>query len=269
VKDFANPALRFETDFFRQKNNLSIRRDRKMRSLQTRTLYLLLAVGVLGLAGLVSYRIARYLLTCNRLDVHQFSIRNAPRYSADRVAAVLRETHGNILLLSAPTLRQRLLQIPEIADVSITRLLPDTVALQFELRAPVYSLEENGTCRLFDGEGREISRSQAPTPGLIRVQGVSAADLPKVAVLGKEIARLGSGIESVTYETPYGLTLRRVGHTPLFSPGEDHFLEKMAEYDKIQSRLPWPEASIRRVDLRIAGRIYFESGEEETTADEK
>jgi len=269
VKDFANPSLRFETDFFRQKNNLSIRRDRKMRSLQIRTLYLLLAVGVLSLAGLVSYRIARYLLTCDRLNVHQFSLHNAPRCSAERLAAVLKETRGNILLLSVSTLRNRLLQIPEIADVSITRLLPDTIALRFELRTPVYALEENGTSRLFDREGREISRSQRPMPGLIRVQGISAADLPKVAALGKELARLGPGIESVTYETPYGLTLRRVGHTPLFSPGEDHFLEKLAEYDRIQSRLPWPEASIRRVDLRIAGRIYFEGGEEETTADEK
>ncbi len=269
MKDFASPQLRFETDFFRQKNNLSIRRDRKIRSLQAKTIHILLALAVLGLAGLASYRTARFVLTCDQLRVRQFSISQAPKFSAGRVAAVLQEVRGNILVVSIPALRERLLKIPEIAGVSITRLLPGTIALHFELRTPLYALEEPKGFRLFTAGGLEISTSATMPPGLVRVRGVAETDIPHIAAASQEIVRLGKAIDYVTYQRPYGITLRRAGHAPLFSPGEDRFLEKLAEYDRIQPRLPWPEESIQRVDLRIAGRVYLQAGEEETTADEE
>jgi len=93
--------------------------------------------------------------------------------------------------------------------------------------------------------------------GLIAVRGGSTA-VSAVAIFSRELQPLRDKIEYVAYNEPYGLEVKFRDVPEIFYPGENNFVRKINRYFKIKRRLPLNVAAIRSVDLRIAGRIYFE-----------
>lgn len=261
MKDSMSGSLKFEAEFFRKTNNLTVSREKKMHSIQVRTAHLLMLLVLTLAAGFTVYKAANFLLTCDALQVRYFRLRNQPVFARERVAGILQRSGGNILTLDLEGLSARLLTIPEVADVSIRRSLPDTVEIAFRLRRPFFQYYANGMYRLLDAAGVALGEQPQAPSGLVDVRGGSSA-AGAVAVFSRELLPLRDRIEYVAYGEPYGMEVKLRGAPEVFYPGESNFIGKINRYFRIKSRLPLDVAAIRSVDLRIAGRIYFEYQDE-------
>lgn len=253
--------LKFETEFFRKSNNLTVTREKKIRLIQVRTVHLLLLLVLALLAALVISRAAGYVLSCEALQVRRFRLRSQPVYARARVAAILRHHKGNILVMDMKTLQAQLQQVPEVAAVSIRRVLPDTLEIVFTRRRPFYRHFSNGSFRLLDTEGRELGRQEQEPPGLVPLRGNEEA-LTAVALVSRELQPLRERIEYVTWGEPRGIEVKLLDCGEVFYPGEKDFAGKIGHYSRIKGRLGLG-AAVHSVDLRIPGRIYFELQEEQ------
>ncbi len=250
-------SLKFEADFFRKCNNLTVARERKIRSIQVRTIHLLLLLALVLLSGVVISRAANFLLTCDALQVRSFRLSHQPVFSGAKVEWILQRFRGNILAMDLEELQARLLEVPEIAGASIRRILPDTVEIDFVLRRPFFQVFQDGSYRLLDASGLELGRqSQAPA-GLIPVRGDSQA-MAAIAAFSDELQPLRDKIEYVTFGEPCGIELKLLGVPEVFFPGDGEFVRKINLYFRIKGRLMLDTNAIDSVDLRIPGRIYFE-----------
>lgn len=257
MKNSMGSSLKFEAEFFRKNNNLTVAREKKIHFIQVRTVHVLLMLTIALLAVLTVYKAANFLLTCDALQVHSFRLRNQPVFAKERIAGILRRFGGNILTLDLEDLHAQLLQVPEIENASIRRILPDTVEIAFRLRRPFYQHYADGMYRLLDADGVDLSVQRQIPDGLIAVRGGSTA-VSAVAIFSRELQPLRDKIEYVAYNEPYGLEVKFRDVPEIFYPGENNFVRKINRYFKIKRRLPLNVAAIRSVDLRIAGRIYFE-----------
>jgi hypothetical protein len=159
MKDGMGASLKFEAEFFRKSNNLTITREKKIRSIQVRTVHMLLLL-VLGLlAGLVISRAADFLLHWDALQVQQFRLRRQPLFARARIAGILGQYGGNILAMDLQELQAKLMQVPEVAGASIRRILPHTVEVDFTLRRPFFQSFQDGQYRLLDADGLELGRA--------------------------------------------------------------------------------------------------------------
>jgi len=257
MKDSMGDSLKFEAEFFRKNNNLTVAREKKIHSIQVRTVHILLLLTLTLLVGFTVYKAANFLLACDALQVHSFRLRNQPVFAKQRVKEILQRCGGNILTLDLGDLHSQLLQVPEIEDVSIRRILPDAVEIDFRLRQPFYQHYANGMYRLLDADGVVLGEQREMPNGLVDVRGDVPA-LAAIAAFSQELRPLRDKIEYVAYNEPYGMEVKLRDAPEIFYPGENNFVRKINRYFKIKSRLPLNVAAIRSVDLRIAGRIYFE-----------
>lgn len=256
MKDGMGGSLKFEAEFFRKTNNLTVAREKKIRLIQVRTVHLLLLLALALLAALVVTRAASYVLTCEALQVRQFRLHRRPVYAGERVAAILRRHGGNILAMDVKGLQAQLLRVPEIAGTSIRRVLPDTVEIDFRLRRPFYQLWDGAAYRLLDDTGLELGRQAQPAPGLVSLRGAGAVRAA-VTLYSRELRPLAGRIEYVTWGEPRGIELKLREAPEVFHPGEEDFAGRIGHYLRIRDRLALGGA-VRRVDLRIPGRIYIE-----------
>jgi cell division septal protein FtsQ len=262
MKDGLSASLKFEAEFFRKSNNLTVEREKKIRSIQVRTVHVLLLLALALLTGLVISRAAGFLLSWDALQVHQFRLRRAPLFARGQVDGILRRHGGNILAMDLEGLQAELLQVPEVAAASIRRVLPDTVAVDFTLRRPYFQYAQQGLYRLLDAGGRELGREPECPPGLVALRGADRAAIEAIAPFAGELGPLRGRIAYVAYGQPHGVELKLLDMPETFYPGEGDFAAKIRRYLRIKGRLPFA-AAIRSVDLRIAGRIYFELEEEQ------
>jgi len=261
MKDIMGASLKFEAEFFRKSNNLLVAREKKIRSIQVRTAHLLLLLALTLLVGMVIFKAADFLLTCDALQVRSFRLRHQPVFAGEKVNAILRHFGGNILAMDLEELQARLLQVPEVAGASIRRILPGTVEIDFILRRPFFHLYMDGSYRLLDAEGLELGRQKQEPAGLIALRG-SGTVAAAIALFSPELRPLSAKIEYVGRVEPYGIELKLRGVPEIFYPGESDFVGRINRYFRIKSRLQFDVAAIRSVDLRIPGRIYFEFLEE-------
>ena len=172
MKDSMGGSLKFEAEFFRKSNNLTVAREKKIRSIQVRTVHLLLLLALTLLAGLVIFKAADFLLTCDALQVHSFRLRHQPVFAREKVDGILRRFGGNILAMDLEDLQAQLLQVPEIAGASIRRILPDTVEIDFALRRPFFQCYAGRRLPAAGRRRRGARPAAAGMPdGLIAVRG--------------------------------------------------------------------------------------------------
>jgi cell division septal protein FtsQ len=257
MKDGMGASLKFEADFFRKSNNMTVAREKKIRSIQVRTVHLLMVLALVLLCGVVISRLANFLLTCDALQIRSFHLTHPPVFSREKVEGILRRFGGNILALDLEDLQARLLRIPEIAGVSIRRVLPDRVKIDFSLRRPFFQSFQDGDYRLLDCSGHELGRQSRPADGLIPVRGDSRA-VDAIAAFSDQLRPLRGKIEYVAFGEPRGIELKLLGVPEIFFPGEGEIVGKINRYFRIKGRLMPGAAAIGSVDLRIPGRIYCE-----------
>ena len=265
MKDGMSGSLKFEAEFFRKSNNLTVAREKKIRSIQVRTIHMLLLLILALLIAMAVSRAANLFFTCEALQVRSFRLRHQPVYERERLAAILRRFNDNILAVNLKELRLQLLQIPEVADASIRRVLPDAVAIDFTLRRPFYRYGTAGAFRLLDETGLELGRSKQAPPGLIPLRG-GLASLAAIVPFSRSLRALHREIEYVAWDEVRGIELKLLGAGEVFYPGDSDCAGRIRHYFRIKKRLTLP-AAVKSVDLRIPGRIYleFDEGQRGTT----
>jgi cell division septal protein FtsQ len=258
MNNISGNSLKFEADFFRKSNNLTLTREKKIRSIQMRTIHILALLALTLLVGFTIYKMSVFLLKCDTLQVHSFRLRRQPVFEKEKVWGILNHSAGNILTLNLGELRAQLLRLPEIEDVAISRLLPDTVEINFKLRQPLYHFYKNGVYQLLDANGLVLGAQRTMPAGLIPIRGNDGSLLVQIAAFSQELLPLSNRIEYVVYGEPYGIELKLLDGPEVFYPGENDFSKKINRYFKIKPHLVLNGSIVRYVDLRIAGRIYFE-----------
>jgi cell division septal protein FtsQ len=257
MNDLRSGSLKFEAEFFRKSNNLTLTREKKIRSIQMRTVHILALLFLTLLVGFTVYKTAVFLLECDTLQVHSFRLRQQPVFEKERVWGILKRSAGNILTLNLGELRAQLLQLPEIEDVAISRILPDVIEIGFRLRQPLFYFNKNGVFQLLDAGGLILGEQHTMPTGLIPIQGGDGSVLNQIAAAAQELLPLRNKIEYVAFREPYGLELKLLAGPEVFYPGATGFLKKINRYYKIKPHLDLNGLMIRYVDLRITGRIYF------------
>lgn len=258
MSDLRSNSLKFEAEFFRKSNNQTLTREKKIRSIQMRTVHVLLLLLMALLVGFAVYRTSVFLLQCEMLQVHSFRLRRQPVFEKARVREILKRSAGNILALDLGDLRSQLLRLPEIADVAISRILPDTVEIGFTLRQPLFYMEQGGAFQLLDSGGLVLGEQPTLPAGLIPIRGGDGPAAAQIAAAAQELLPLRKQIEYVAYREPYGIELKLLAGPEVFYPGAAGFAKKINRYFRIKPHLADEGLPVRFVDLRIAGRIYLE-----------
>ena len=269
MKEMGGARLNLETEFFRKNNNLTLSREKKIRSVQVKSIHLLLMFLLVLALGYAGNRFCQFLLTWDKLNVRSFRLVNTPRYEREQVDRILKSHRGNILMLSLEALKSQLMQLSEIAGVSVSRRLPSTVEVMFTLRTPFFQILWKGRYWMLDAEGRPLSPLPDKSPGLIMIESTAMSDVKQVARRAADLGKIGDRIEYVGYRPLHGLELKLKNAAEVFYPGEGGVTEKLNAYFRIKDRLQAQNMPVRSVDMRMANRIYLEFPEEGIGANEK
>jgi cell division septal protein FtsQ len=269
MKEMGGARLNLETEFFRKNNNLTLTREKKIRSVQIKSIHLLLMFLLVLALGYAGNRFCQFLLTWDRLNVRSFRLVNSPQYEKDQVDRILKLHRGNILMLKLEALKNQLLQLNEIAGVSVSRRLPSTVEVVFALRTPVFQILRKGRYWILDAEGRPLAPLAGKSPDLMMIESTAMSDVKQVARRAADLGKIGGRIEYVGYRPLHGLELKLKDAAEVFYPGDGGVAEKLNAYFRIKDRLQAQSMSVRSVDMRMANRIYLEFPEEGIGANEK
>lgn len=143
-------------------------RRRARRRLRLRALVIVVACALL-IAGAGYVALASSVLALRADEVRvQGANEIAP---ADQVLEVVAPLAGVPLLrLDTAALRQELLGIVGVRDVSIARDFPNGLTVTVQPRVPVATVREEGQYVLLDGDGVELARGDQPADGVPQVR---------------------------------------------------------------------------------------------------
>ncbi len=259
-------GLRGETDFLRRQNNRIVQKQKKLKSIKLKGIHLLFIFVLLSFIAFAIYKTGQFVLTWDKLNVKSFRLSNCPKTILKEVKGVLRRYSGNILTFSLKDLRTQLVDIPEVRDVSINRILPSTIEIKFLLRKPVFQVEMNGNGKynIFDKEGVVLFKNVKKRIGLITVKNIenSQQEQEKIVSYLSQLDSIKNDIDYVSLKEPYGILLKLKGISETFYPGETNFAKKINDYLKVRRKLSLNKnqnnSKIRNVDLRFEDRFYLE-----------
>jgi cell division septal protein FtsQ len=259
-------GLRGETDFLRRQNNRIVQKQKKLKSIKLKGIHLLFIFVLLSFIAFAIYKTGQFVLTWDKLNVKSFRLTNCPKTILKEVKGVLSRYSGNILTFSLKDLRTQLVDIPEVQEVSINRILPSTIEIKFLLRKPVFQVEMNGDGKynIFDQEGVVLFKNVKKRIGLITVKNIenSPQEQEKIISYLSQLDSIKNDIDYVSLKEPYGILLKLKGISETFYPGETNFAKKINDYLKVRRKLSLNinqnNSKIRNVDLRFEDRFYLE-----------
>jgi len=255
---------RSETEFLRKKNNKQIYKEKRNRAIRLRGLHIVMIFFILVSAAFLAYRIGIGILTWDKLKVKTFELVNKPLYHPEALQSILNQFNKNILTLDFSEVRNKLLALPEVKDVSLYRKLPNTLEISFILREPVFQVAIDGKFYIIDMEGMILNTISQPSNDLICIQDVSRNELDDLRPYLTELEHLKASIDFVSFRKPYGIALKLKGKPELFYPGEGQFEQKIANYYRWKELPQLRGYIITAVDLRFKDRFYFEYEENKT-----
>ena len=227
------------------------------------------ALAVVGYGG---YRAAVLVADAGVLRVSHIAVHGNRRLSNGEVLVLLDGLRGQSMLRAdLEPWRDRLLQSPWVADVSIRRALPSTVDVAIAERDPIgigrfgnglYLLDEQGT--IVDEYGSNYADLDLPIiDGLAAASDggsppVDAARMQLSARLLRAVrARaLGRRISQVDVTDARDAAVLLDGDPAWIRLGDDHFFERLQAYMDLAPALRERVPEIDYVDLRFDERVY-------------
>lgn len=119
-----------------------------------------LSLGVVALLGLVlgGLQLYRLATTSDFFAIRRIEIRGIVHFKRDAVLEVAGIHEGtNSLTVSIAEIESRVRQNPWVADVAVTRRLPDSFEIRIKERAPVFWMRKEGTLYYVDKKGDLIA----------------------------------------------------------------------------------------------------------------
>jgi cell division septal protein FtsQ len=257
-------GLRSEADFLRRQNNRIVQKQKKLKSIKLKGIHLLFILALLSLIAFAIYKTGQFLLTWDQLNVKSFRLTKCSKTSLREVKKILSSYSGNILTLSLQDLKTQLVSIPEIKEVSISRILPSTIEIKFLLRKPVFqvAMKSNRKYNIIDNEGVILFKNVKKRRGLITVKNIESSQQEKIIPYLSQLNSIKNHIDYVSLKEPYGILLKLKGISETFYPGETDFAKKINDYLKLRRKLSLNKNAnknkIRNVDLRFEDRFYLE-----------
>ncbi len=251
-----------EIEFLRKNNNRVVNRQKKIRSIKIRSLHVFLIIVLFLMSGYAAYTVGRFMTGWEKLDIRSFKLINAPVFKNNKVRKILKKYGGNILTLNTTNLRNELMEIKEINEVSISRKLPSTVEVRLSLRQPAFQFLYKGKYNVIDKNGVILSETGKKMDGIMVIRDIEPSDLKDIFPGISSLIDKRSIIEYISFREPYGTALKLKGTSEIFYTGNKVDLKKLKQYLKIRKKLGYNEKTIKSVDLRFKNRFYLEFDKE-------
>jgi cell division protein FtsQ len=226
------------------------------------------AVVVIGFA---LYETIGFVLASEALTVTRITVQGNQRMSRGEVLGLLDGLSGaSIVTTDLESWRQKLLESPWVADASIRRMFPGTLAIAIAERQPIGVGRIRGTLFLIDETGAVIDEF-GPNYGdldLPIVDGLSASpddktvDHARAALAGRlmsELAQrptLAGQISQIDVSDARNAMVILKDDTALLRLGDERFAERMESYLDLRPALRERMPDIDYVDLRFIPRVY-------------
>ena len=255
-------GIRGETDFLRRQNNRIVQKQKKLTSINLKGIHLLLILALLSLIAFAIYKTGQFVLTWEKLNVKSYRLTRCSKTTLKEAKKILNRYSGNILTLSLQDLRTQLVGVPEVKEVSISRILPSTIEINFLLRKSVFQVEMkvNGKYNIIDKEGVILFKNVKKRKRLITVKNIESSQQEKIIPYLPQLNTIKKNIDYLSWKEPYGILLKLKGISETFYPGEIDFAEKINYYLKLRKKLSLKKSrrKIKNVDLRFKDRFYLE-----------
>lgn len=262
MRQVSGIGLRGEMDFLRRHNNRDISREKKIRLIKVKGLHLAVICGVLFSIGAGIVFASRFVLNWEKLNVKTIKILNPPKQGKEKIRQLTAYLKGNILSLSFEYLRNELLEINEVKDVTLSRILPSTIEIHFTLRKPVCQVYTAKRFHVLDIEGVSLYSSDTQQGGLMTIKGIGKDEFEHMTPLLPELIKIKDSLDYIGFDKPHGIVVKLKGMQELFYPGVDRYAEKINTFLKIKKALALTTAPLKKVDLRFENRFYLEFDQE-------
>jgi cell division septal protein FtsQ len=230
------------------------------------------AAVIVALVVYAAYRAAHMVLSAGALTITNISVGGMDRLSRGEVVALLEGLRGrNMVTVRLEFWRQKLLTSPWVADASLRRLLPGTIAVVISERQPLGIARIESSLYLIDSRGEVIddfgpnyAEFDLPVidglgapPGNQGVIDVSRA-LLVARLLTAVQARpdLAKRVSQIDVHDMHDVAVILKDDTALLHLGDDRFLDRLQSYVDLVPALREKVPHIDYVDLRFDERVY-------------
>ena len=212
------------------------------------------------------------MLASDALTVTRITVQGNQRMSRGEVLGLLDGLSGtSIVMTDLESWRQKLLMSPWVADASIRRMFPGTLAVVIEERQPIGIGRIKGTLYLIDKTGTVIDEfgPNYADLDLPIVDGLSpkgeedqSMDAARAALAGRlmsELARrpkLAGQVSQIDVTDSRNAIVLLKGDTALLRVGDERFTERLQSYLDLMPALRERMPDIDYVDLRFDERVY-------------
>ena len=223
-------------------------------------------------AGFALYYTIGFVLASDALTVTRITVQGNQRMSRGEVLGLLDGLSGtSIVMTDLESWRQKLLMSPWVADASIRRMFPGTLAVAIEERQPIGIGRIKGTLYLIDKTGTVIDEfgPNYADLDLPIVDGLSPKgeedqpmDQARAALAGRlmsELARrpkLAGQVSQIDVTDSRNAIVLLKGDTALLRVGDERFTERLQSYLDLMPALRERIPDIDYVDLRFDERVY-------------
>ncbi len=258
MKEMAGYGPITEIEFLRKNNNRSVSRQKKIRTIKIKSFHVFLIIILFVASGYAAFSVGKFMTGWDKLNIKTFRLINTPEFRGNDVKDIINRYGGNILTLNTDRLRDDLLTIGEVSDVSISRRLPATVDVRFILRKPAFQFSFKGKYKIIDKEGVEISESKFKRNGILVIRNVTPKGIKKIIPVLSGLLKIKEKIEFISFREHYGTALKLKGSEEIFYTGNGMNLKKIKQYFKLIRKLGYKDGDIKSVDLRFRNRFYLE-----------
>ena len=233
-------------------------------------------VARVGAAGLVIafalYLTFGFVMASEALTVTRISVQGIERMSRGEVLGLLDGLSGtSIVMTDLERWRQKLLTSPWVADASIRRMFPGTLAVVIEERQPMGVGRINGTLYLIDPTGAVIDEfgPNYADLDLPIIDGLEAkdgepesVDEARAALAGRLMSELqhrpglAGQVSQIDVTDVRNAVVILKGDTALLRVGDERFSERLQAYLDLMPALRERMPDIDYVDLRFDERVY-------------
>ncbi len=257
----ATYTLDNKLDFLRH-NNRSVKRDKKIKEIKIKGIHIFLIIFLFSSIATGVFFFAKFIMTWEKLNINTFILENSEKINPIAINKILKTYRGNILAVDLGKMRQDLMKINQIKDVSINRILPSGIKISFLKRKPILQFEINGRWCIIDDEGIILERGYEVEKGLLRVREVSKDNIKSLIPYINELNSIKHLIDYVSIKKPYGILLKLRERNITVFPGISDFNKKIGYYLKLKKRDILKRLKVKSIDMRFENRIYLEYDKE-------
>ncbi len=264
MRELTGIGLHSEADFLRKSNNRTLSRQKRIKIIKLKGVHIFFIFTLLVFLAFFISKTGRFLMTWDKLDIQSFNLVNCPEYLKAKVEGIVHHYRGNIIGFNFDQLRDELIDLGEVKNVSLSKKLPSTIEVCFELRQPIFQVKSAHNYKVYDEEGAFLFNRKKRMPDLFTAIGADGPELTQIRPLIPELQRIKSAIDYIDLERPDMVMVKLKGFSEVFIPGESEFVDKIVLYLKLKKKMPKKLKGkiVKQVDLRFENRFYLEFEEE-------